>query len=170
MKIKLICSAIVTIAALASGARAIGQEIQIDSSSVGVVTRKYTGDSAKPFFNQFTTKLRAVAKSGDAAMSRGVAKYLAQVETGAYYGYIHQTTRPLTEKELQTGIQPETATDAPEVAGQTTIDQTCHKNADNSVTVTGFTYVAEADSKGALAWVVQRSSTYLKSACPSTMI
>lgn len=168
MKIKLICSAIVAIATLASSAQAIGQEIQLDSSSAGVVARKYTGESAKPFFNQLAAKLRATANSGDTIIGKGTAKYLAQLESGDYYGYIHQTTRPLIEKELQTGIQPEGAMDLPEVAGQTTIDQTCHKNADNSVTVTSFTYTAEADPKGALAWAVQRSATYLKSSCPNT--
>lgn len=170
MKIKPICAAIVTIAALSSGAWADDQAIQLDGSSVGVVARKYTGESAKPFLKQFIATLRQVAQSGDPVMGKGAAKYLALLETGDYYGYIHQTTRPVTEKELRTGIQPESAMDPPEIAGQTTIDQTCHKSSGNAVTVMGVTYVAEMDSKGALVWVTQRSFMSLKPSCPDIAI
>ena len=170
MNIKLICSAIVTIAALASGAQAIGQEVKLDGSSLGVVTRKYTGATANPFFDQFVAKLRQDAKSAGTARGKGAAKYLAQLETGDYYGYIHQTTRPLTEKELQTGIRPEGTTDLPEIAGQSTVDQLCQKKTDNTVIVTSTTYVAEVDSKGALAWEMQRALMSLMTTCPDTTI
>jgi hypothetical protein len=170
MKIKLICSAVVTIAALASGAQAVAQGIQLDASSVGVVTRKYTGESAKPFFDQFTAKLQEDAKAGNTAMGKGAAKYLAQLESGNSYGYIHQTTRSLTDKELQTGIKPETTMDMPMIVGQTTIDQICQKKTDNTVTVMSMTYVAEVNSKGVLTWVMQRALTSLMTTCPNTTV
>ncbi|BDU22137.1 hypothetical protein [Dyella sp. GSA-30] len=170
MKIKLIGSTVVAIAALASGAQAIGQEVKLDSNSAGMVVRKYTGMSATPFFNQFAAKLQEDAKAGNTAIGKGAAKYLAQLASGNSYGYIHQTTRSVTERELQTGIQAETATDAPMVVGQTTIDQVCQKKTSNTVTVMGTTYVAEVNSKGALAWVMQRSITSLMTTCPDTTI
>lgn len=170
MKTRPIRAAIITFAAFSSGAWANDQATQLDGSSVGVVARKYTGESAKPFFNQFIARLRQVVQSGDPIMSKGAAKYLAKLETGDYYGYLHQTTRPITEKELQTGIHPENATDKPEIAGQITVDQTCHKSAGNAVTVMGVTYVAEMDAKGALAWVIQRSLMSLKPTCPDIAI
>lgn len=168
MKIKLICFAIATVASLASTTQAIGQEVKLDGSSAGVVARKYTGANANPFFDQFVAKLRESEKSAGTTRGKAAAKYLAQLGLGGYYGYIHQTTRPLTEQELQTGIRPEGPMDLPVIASQATIDQLCQKKTDNTVLVTSITYVAEADSKGALTWQVQRSFTSLMTACPNT--
>jgi hypothetical protein len=170
MKIKLICSVIATAAVLAASAQAIGQETPLDALSAGMVSRTYTGKSAKPFFKAFVAKLQQNAKSGDTVMGKGAASYLAQLEAGGYTSYIHQTARPIAEKELQTGIQPENHNDPALIAGQTTTDQTCQKNANNTFTVTGITFVAEADSKGTLAWATQRFFTSIKASCPDIII
>jgi len=170
MKIKMICGAIVTTAALASGAQAIGQDIQPDGSSANVVVRKYSGDAAKPFFNAFVEKVREASKSSDPNISRGAAEYLSRLESGNVYGYIHQTTRPITQKELQSGIQPENTIDPPTFAGQTTIDQTCSRGPNNMVTVIDTSYVAVEGGAGEFAWQVTRSITSVMSICPSSSI
>jgi hypothetical protein len=170
MKIKLICGAIVATAGLASGAQATGQEIQVDGSSNGVVVRKYSGDSAKPFFNAFVEKIREAARSSDPNINKGTAQYLKQLESGQVTGYIHQTTRPITSQELKTGIQPEDTSLPPTFAGQTTMDQTCSKNGNNTFTVIDVSYVGVPAAAGGFEWSLTRSITSVMSICPSSPI
>lgn len=171
MKIKLICGAIVTTAALASGAQAFGQEIQADGSANGVVVRKYSGDAAKPFYNAFLERVREASQSSNPIIAKGSAEYLKQLESGQVVGYIHQTTRPITSQELKTGIQPEDTTLPPTFAGQTTIDQTCSKGPGIAFTVVDTSYVGvAAGAGGQFSWEVTRAITSVMSACPNTSI
>lgn len=170
MKVKMICGALVTTAALASGTQALATEVQADGSVKEVVVQRWTGEAAQPFYQAMLERLRERAASGDPVMSKGAADYLKQLESGGVIEYSHETTRPLTQVERAGGIQPMDTSFPPTFAGQTTIDQTCQRRSDGRFTVVGVLSIGVSDGSGGFAWETERSITSVMSICPVTNI